>query len=122
MHRAGSSSWRFEHDNGYMLQPALFVRDAAMLPVVDSAEMPPPLVGAVADASALLSVADRAVAARQWAPWWRQMLDQAVREVGIRQAEDPRVDALIRIEARTAGRQEVYDPPGFLSLSACPEM
>lgn len=47
MRLSGSSSWRFEHDNGYMLRVPLVVRDASLLPVADSDEIPPPLVGEV---------------------------------------------------------------------------
>jgi hypothetical protein len=122
MHVAGSRSWRFEHDDGYMLHQALFVRDATRLPVAGAAEVPPPLAGEVPDASAVLPAADRAVAARQWQSWWRQILDEEVREVAIRRAEDPGQDALARLEARTRGRHELCDPPSFLSLSAAPEL
>lgn len=122
MRLSGSSSWRFEHDNGYMLRMPLFVRDTSLLPVADSDEIPPPLVGEVPDASALLSEPDRAVAARQWASWWRHLVDQAVREVIIRRAEDPREDMQIRMEARFHGREEVCDPPSFRSLAAAPEL
>jgi hypothetical protein len=45
MHRQGSKSWRFGHgDMGY-LHTALFVRDAARLPVAPSADIPPRLGG-----------------------------------------------------------------------------
>jgi hypothetical protein len=50
------------------------------------------------------------------------MVDQIARERGIRRAEDPRVDGLTRIETLTSGRHEIYDPPGFPSLSAAPEL
>ena len=119
---SGSSSWRFEHDNGYMLRMPLFVRDALLLPVADSAEIPPPLAGEVPDGSAVLSEADRATAARQWTSWWRQIIDQLVREVIIRRAEDPREDIQIRIAARVRGREDVCDPPSFRSLAAVPEL
>jgi hypothetical protein len=122
MHVAGSRSWRFEHDDGYMLHEALFVRDATLLPVAGSAEVPPPLAGEVPDVSAAVPAARRAMAARQWLSWWQQILDEVVREVAIRRAEDPGQDALARLEARTRGRRELCDPPGFLSLSAAPEL
>jgi hypothetical protein len=122
MRLSGSSSWRFEHDNGYMLRMPLFVRDASRLPVADSAEIPPPLAGEVPDASAVLSEVDRTAAAQQWASWWRQIIARAVREVIIRRAEDPRQDIQRRMEARFCGRHEVCDPPNFRSLAAAPEL
>jgi hypothetical protein len=122
MHVAGSRSWRFETDNGYMLHQALFVRDATKLPVARSAQVPTPLAGEVPDVSAVLPDADRAIAARQWLSWWQQILDETVGEVALRRAEDPTEDALSRLEARTRGRFEICDPPRFLSLSAAPEL
>jgi hypothetical protein len=122
MRLSGSSSWRFEHDDGYMFHLPLFVRDASRLPVADSDEIPPPLIGEVLDASAVLPERDQAAAARQWTSWWRQTVDQAVREVIVRRAEDPRQDMRIRMEARFRGREEVCDPPSFLSLAAAPEL
>jgi hypothetical protein len=119
---AGSSSWRFEHDDLDILRVALHVRDATRLPVADSAEVPPPLTGKVPDASAGLSLPDRTVAAGQWLAWWRRILDQAVREVRIRRAEDPLEDTLTRIRAQVSGRDEICDLPGFRSLSAAPEL
>lgn len=54
---AGSNSWRFEHDNLDILQVALFVRDAARLPVAAAADVPPPMTGEVPDAAALMLAA-----------------------------------------------------------------
>jgi hypothetical protein len=122
MRLAGSPSWRFEHDNGYMLRMPLFVRDASLLPVANSDEVPPPLAGDVPDASAVLSERDRVGAARQWASWWRQIVDEAVREFIIRRAEDPRQDIQIRMAARVHGREAVCDPPSFRCLAAAPEL
>jgi hypothetical protein len=122
VHRAGSNSWRFEHDNLEMLHQALLVRDAAMLQVPGSADVPPPLIGEVPTGSAVMSEPDRAVAAGQWLQWWRKMLEQAVQEVRIRKAEDPGQDTLTRLKARVSGRQDICDPPEFCSLAAVPEL
>lgn len=122
MHRAGSGSWRFEHDNLDILHHAVFVRDAAMLPVAGSAEVPPPLIGEFSPGPFGLSDADRGVAAGDWLIWWRRMLDQTVREIRVRRAEDPAQDMLERLLARVAGRDGVCDPPDFAGLSQMPEL
>jgi hypothetical protein len=118
----GSRSWRFAHDDLDFLVRALIVRDAAELPVAGSPEVPPPVTRDLPAGPAVLPEADRPIAALQWLQWWRQMLDQAVREIAIRRAEDEGEDQLLRIQARVSGRQEVYDPPDFGSLSATPEL
>jgi hypothetical protein len=99
---AGASSWRFEHDDLDILPVAPFIRDAARLPVDASADVPPPLTGEVPDASAVLSPADRRVAAGQWLAWWRRMLDQAVREVRIRRARGRRIRLVLAFRPRPA--------------------
>ena len=88
MYRTGSPSWRFEHDNLHILHRALFVRDAAMLPVTALPEVPPRLIDDVPAIPAVVPEADRAAAAQQWLLWWRRMLGQAVQEVSVRKAED----------------------------------
>jgi hypothetical protein len=122
MRLAGSSSWRFEHDDLDILHHAVFVRDAAMLPVAGTAEVPPRLLRQDSAIAVGLSEVDRGVAASDWLIWWRRMLDQAVREVRIRRAEDPARDAMTRLEARVSGRHEVCDPPDFASLRQMPEL
>ena len=125
---AGSKSWRFEHDDLDILRRALFVRDAAMLSVAASVEVPPRLSGDVPMTTAVVSEGDRAVAARQWLLWWRHMLDQVAQEFIARKAEDPSDgledprDVMARLEARTRWRHEVCDPPGFAGISAWPEL
>ena len=71
MHRRGSSSWRFEHDagRGQFLNLALFVRDAADLPVPSSADIPPRLAGEIPDCSAVLSPDEGAKVARLAEVW-----------------------------------------------------
>ena len=64
MYRTGSPSWRFEHDNLHILHRALFVRDAAMLPVTALPEVPPRLIDDVPAIPAVVPEADRAAANR----------------------------------------------------------
>src|ERR1700679_989332 len=80
MHRQGSSSWRFGHGNMGYLHTALFVRDAAQLPVAPSADVPPRLIRDVPDYAGLLPPGQRAAAGQQWVIWWRRLVRQAVRE------------------------------------------
>ena len=120
MQRYGSASWRFGHgDMGY-LHTALFVRDAARLPVAPAADIPPPLTGDVAESADVLGPDDRVVAGEQWVTWWHRLVCQAVRE-GQRSATPPPADLEDDFEAvirhRFAGQQEVFDPPGFDSLA-----
>jgi hypothetical protein len=121
VHRQGSDSWRFGHgDMGY-LHTALFVRDAARLPVVPSADMPPRLAGAVPDCTDVLRPGGRSAAGQQWVAWWHRLVGQAVREA--RQSWTPLPagtdpdDFEARIRHRFAGRKDVFDPPGFGSLA-----
>lgn len=122
MQRDEPGSWRFEQADMDLLHHALFVRDAAKLPVASSPAVPPPLLGEAPEGPANLSDTDRGVAASDWLVWWRQMLDQAVREIRIRRAEDPAQDALTRALARFAGRQEICAPPDFAGLARMPEL
>jgi hypothetical protein len=121
MHRQGSKSWRFGHgDMGY-LHTALFVRDAARLPVAPSADIPPRLAGDVADCADVLRPGERGAAGQQWAIWWHRLVGQAAREA--RQSWTPLpvgtdpddFEALIR--HRFGGREDVFDPPVFRSLA-----
>ena len=122
MHRAGQPSCRFESDNLDILHCALFVRDAAALPVRGSADVPPALIGEIPVRHLTWPELDRAIAGEQWLIWWRQMLNQAVREAQIRRAEDPAQDMRTRMLARVEGRHEVFDPPEFDGLSPMAEL
>ncbi len=125
MHLRGSSSWRFEHDagRGQFLNLALFVRDAADLPVPSSADIPPRLAGEIPDCSAVLSPDDRATAGDQWVVWWHQLLDQTVREARQRATlppdddGDPAVRHQLVLRHLLAGREDVFDPPQFAALA-----
>ena len=122
MHRHGSGSWRFGHgDMGY-LHTALFVRDAAGLPVPPAADIPPRLAGEVPDYAGVLPPGERPAAGQQWVAWWHRLVGQAAREA--RQSATPLppdtdpddLEALIR--HRYAGQEESFDPPDFGSLAA----
>jgi len=120
MRRSGSGSWRFGHgDMGY-LHAALFVRDAARLPVAPAADIPPRLAGEVPDCADVVEPGDRLVAGEQWVAWWHQLVGQAVREgqrSGTRPPAGPEDDFETVIRHRFGGQQEVFDPPGFDSLA-----
>jgi hypothetical protein len=121
MHRQGSSSWQFGHgDMGY-LHTALFVRDAAGLPVPPSADIPPRLARDVPDYAGLLPPGQRAPAGKQWAIWWRRLVRQAViearRSVTPLPAGAAADDVEVRNWYRFAGRKDVFDPPDFKTLA-----
>jgi hypothetical protein len=80
MHRHGSGSWRFGHgDMGY-LHTALFVRDAARLPVPPAVDIPPRLAAEVPDYAGVLLPGERPAAGQQWVAWWHRLVGQAARE------------------------------------------
>jgi hypothetical protein len=121
MHLRGSSSWQFGHgDMGY-LHTALFVRDAARLPVAPAADIPPRLAADVPDCADVLPPGERDAAGQQWVVWWRQLVGQAAREA--RQSVTPLPagtdpdDFEARIRHSFAGREDVFDPPRFGSLA-----
>jgi hypothetical protein len=94
VHLAGSKSWRFEHDDLDVLRRALFVRDAAMLPVAVSEMTPPRLTGDVPASSERRARGRPGGRCRAVAAVWGLMLDQAVREFGSRNADDPGDDRM----------------------------
>jgi hypothetical protein len=122
MHRQGTASWRFGHgDMGY-LHTALFVRDAARLPVASSADIPPRLARDAPDCTDVLPPSERAAAGQQWVAWWRRLVGQAAREARqswtpVPVGTDPG-DHQARIRHRFAGREDVFDSPGFESLAS----
>jgi len=105
---------------GY-LHSALFVRDAARLPVAPSADIPPRLARDVPDHADVVPPGERTAAGQQWVIWWRRLVDQAAREA--RQSATPLPagtdpdDFEARIRHRFAGRGDVFDPPDFRSLA-----
>ena len=122
MRKSGSPSWRFMEDDAQFLHLALFVRDAAGLTVARSDDIPPRLAGELPYHGEALTGAGRGAAAGQWVTWWYRLLAQAVREALRGNAPDGDQDPLARVRAVYAGREEVFDPPGFGSLADLPQL
>jgi len=109
-------------DDAQFLHLALFIRDAAGLPVTRADDVPPRLAGKVPGQAGTLTDAERGAAAGQWVTWWRRLLAQAVREALRGNAPDGDQDPLARVQAIYAGREEVFDPPRFASLADQPQL
>lgn len=122
MQLTGSGSWRFEERNPQLLHIALFVRDAAHLAVLQSADVPPLLASDMPDHAEVLSADERAVAATQWVTWWRQLVDHEVREVRLPRDRGGGQDARTRGRAKFERLQKVFDPPEFGSLGNMPAL
>jgi hypothetical protein len=118
----GSESWRFSHGGSGYLETALFIRDAARLPVAPDASVPPRLSGPVPDCSSVLASGDRTIAGQQWATWWYRLVRQTAIEWQRRCAAQPSVfeseqDRGAALRAQVAGRDELFDPPEFAALA-----
>ncbi|MGW7817347.1 hypothetical protein ACWGLF_04265 [Streptomyces puniciscabiei] len=82
--------------------------------------MPPPLTdrpGPVAVPESL----DREVLAAQWLEWWGRLVDCEMSEDRRSQGEDSD-DTALRVDRILRRRQAVFDPPGFDSLRATPQL
>ncbi|MGW3174842.1 hypothetical protein [Streptomyces sp. NPDC001153] len=120
MHYAHSSSWRFSEGSSQMLHAALFIRDAAALPV-PADEPVPPLLGhppVAVDASESL---DREGLAAQWLEWWGELVRCEMSEHHRSQGEDSD-DTALPVERILQRREAVFDPPDFDSLRATPQL
>jgi len=121
MHVGRSPSWQFGHGDMGFLHTALFVRDAAALPVAPAPDIPPRLAGEIPGDAEVLTGPERTTAGQQWAGWWHRLVGQAVREA--RQSVTPLPagtdpdDFHARIRHRFGGRDEVFDPPAFRALA-----
>jgi hypothetical protein len=117
----GTGSWQFGHGTMGYLETALFVRDAAGLPVEPDPSVPPRLTGDVPDHSGVLAPGDRIAAARQWLSWWHRLTRQAAAEGQRAMVRRPPADTEHEfqdvIRFRFAGREDVFDPPEFRSLT-----
>lgn len=122
MRKSGSPSWRFMEDDAQFLHLAVFMRDAAGLTVARSDDIPPRLAGELPCHGGALTEAGRGAAAGQWVTWWHRLLAQAVREALRGNAPDGDQDPLARVRAVYAGREQVFDPPGFGSLADLPQL
>lgn len=69
-----SQFWRLSSDVGQLHHVALFLRDAADLPVLAGPSVPPRLLGDVPLYPVFLAPADRRRAAGQWTTWWARLL------------------------------------------------
>jgi hypothetical protein len=112
-------SWRFSADNSQLLHLALFVRDAAMLDIRPSPDMPPQLAWDLPPHQSVVPAGQRAAAVMQWTEWWRRLLDYEVNEA--RESEFERDDdAAYRAEMMASRHSDVFDPPDFESLAGTP--
>jgi hypothetical protein len=75
MRRAAGGSWRFAHGVEQLPHALLYVRDALGLAIEPALGVPPSLSVAPPDRSGLLEPAARTDAAREWATWWRTLVD-----------------------------------------------
>jgi hypothetical protein len=121
MQVAGSASWRFEEGNSQLLHLALFIRDAAALPVQQAGDIPPPLASPVPGRADTVPTGHPDVTAAQWITWWRQLTDSEADEA---QHEGRRIDEDSRTDARAmlAYLQSLFDPPEFTSLAGSAEL
>ena len=122
MRKAGSPSWRFMEDEAQFLHLALFMRDAAGLPIARSDDIPPQLAGERPGPARTVPGGGQGPMAGQWVTWWRRLLAQAVREALRGNAPDGDQDPLAWVRAVYAGRAEVFDPPRFGSLTDLPQL
>ena len=115
MELAGTTSWRFsESARDDLLHVALFVRDAAGIPVPPGPSVPPRLAGTVPDHRALLREDERQEAGRQWDGWWTALLS-----VEDQSQDPPDADTL---RARRARRARAGGPPDFAALADRPAL
>ena len=118
MQLAGTTSWRIAIDEPKSLLIALFVRDASGLRREAESDIPPlePPVPLINASSA------NAIASRQWADWWRQLLegggfwpdDKRPSDLA-RLIQDPEIQRLFYWPTR-------HLPPDFDGLSGMPEL
>ncbi len=113
---AGTSSWRLDVKHGYLVELALFVREAAGLDVVGLAADVPSLIGAVPDVTGALDAGVRRDAVDQWRRWWGQILDLEFRD-----RQHDRGDRA-HARRRIAAHEAVCDPPTFEALADRPAL
>jgi len=124
MHVRGSASWRFEMGSSDLLHHALFIRDAAALPLQHEDDIPPPLTGLRAVRAVTMPTmptVDSMAASAQWATWWRRLTNSEADESEQARhwnGEDPQSHADEALERS----EELFDPPGFASLAVMPEL
>lgn len=122
MHVAGRASWSFSTGLGGAVSRALFIRDAARLPVPSAPDVPPPCSPTVPDHTDLVADVNLEAAAVQWLDWWRDV----VATHGRRQLEQDHLD--LGAGDIDGGSHDLsappgeLDPPGFVSLDGQPAL
>ncbi|MEU6507721.1 hypothetical protein [Streptomyces sp. NPDC046942] len=120
MHYANTPSWRFTQGTSQMLHAALFIRDAATLPVPATAPVPPPLINHPEPVDVPHPL-DREVLAAQWLEWWSKLVNCEMSEDRPSQGESSD-DTALRMDRILQQRKTVFDPPDFDSLRATPQL
>lgn len=115
MQLADTGSWRLSAGGSQACELALFVRDAARLPM--STRDVPALIGDVPDLTKALQVTTRQTAADHWQQWWQQLVDFEIQDRLARQA-----DARARAHELINQRRAVFDPPQFQALADRPAL
>jgi hypothetical protein len=116
----GAPSWSLVEDSSQKLDFALYLRDAACLPVRAAVDVPP----ALSDRPGPIPLADgsdRDALAGEWATWWRRLVRHEMDRPkgdglgGVRSAEG-------RAAVTDVVRQRwgIFDPPHFESLTDLP--
>jgi len=118
MRVAGAPSWRLEEKSSQLCEIALFVRDAAGLPVASDV---PPLTGVLPDLSTIVDDDTRDATHGQWHEWWRQILEFEFRDRSDVQDNLDNADGR-QVHARRLilERQDICDPPEFNCLAERP--
>ncbi|MGY1590911.1 hypothetical protein ACI79D_02925 [Geodermatophilus sp. SYSU D00708] len=110
MRTTGSPSWQLTEAEGDRAHVLLYIRDVAALEVSAEVDAPPRLVGLPPHHSPVWDDDLRRRAGREWAQWWRALL-----EVEGREQSDADDDASFWAWAEDLGR--VWDAPEFPSLA-----
>ena len=112
MKMVGSPSWQLTEAEGDRAHVLLYIRDVAALEVPAEVDAPPRLVGLPPHGAPVLDDDRRRRAGREWADWWRALLETEVREQTGTDEDD---DASFWAWAEELGR--VWDAPEFWSLA-----
>ncbi len=109
MRESDGTSWRLSEDVPVSAHVALYVRDAAGLPVTESEDLPPRLEGPVPDQAHAVGDGDRAAAGQQWSAWWRDIVD---------------TEARLHVAAPDGDRRAAVlpEPPDFAALAHAPDL
>jgi hypothetical protein len=120
MELVGSASWQFTESVDELPHVALYVRDVASLEVPADREVPPPLAGLPPVRPHLLTGEERRAAGRDWAGWWRELLDVELRLHAGPDGPDDGYQAWLMRWGEL--RERVADPPEFRALEDRPAL